>query len=117
MRRKSDELFKKIRGAVPADEAEEQIFDLAMEEQRLEKIADAVAEQLALSPKKPPGAPRKTEGDPKYIEELFTKHHGDMKLVQRDFLKVIGKRDDITKKSCGERYRKALRAFKSRNTK
>jgi hypothetical protein len=84
MSRKSDQLFKKIRGAVPANEAEEQIFDLAMEEQRLEKIADAVAERLALSPKKPPGAPRKTEGDPKYIEELFNKHHGDMKLGRVD---------------------------------
>jgi hypothetical protein len=111
------DLYKKeVKGALPTNDKEEQLFELAMEEEQLEKIADAVVEKLGQSPKKPPGAPRNTEGDLSLVEELMDKHHSDTRLAQNEFIKIVCKRHDITKKRGSERFRTALKLFKSRNT-
>ena len=86
-----------------------------MEQRRLEEIADAVVERLAEFPKRSPGAPPNTEDDPSLVEELINKHR-DTKLAQNEFIKIICKRHNIKKKRASERFRKAMSAFKSRNT-
>ncbi len=117
MATKYRELYRqKVKGAVPTNEQEEQLLELAIEEERIEKIAKAVVEWQAQSPKKLPGAPRKTEGDLHLVEQLMNKHHGNTKLAQKEFLDIICKRDDISNKRGSERYRLALKGFKSRNT-
>jgi len=95
-------------------EVEQQIFELAMEEQRQEKLADAIAERLLTQ--KRPGAPRKTKDDVKFLEELMNKHRFDTKHAQKEFLNVVCKRDHIQNKRASERYRSALKELKSRNT-
>jgi hypothetical protein len=125
MGRRSDEFFKKIKGAVPVTPDEDRNFELGMEAERHEKLADSVAERvvdaiaeqvLAQVQTKRPGAPRKTEGDVKLLEELMNKHRAETKHGKKEFLNVVCGKDAIQNKRANERYRAALKALKSRNT-
>jgi hypothetical protein len=109
------DLYKKtVKGALPMDEKEEQLFELAMEEQREAEIDDAIR-VLSQLPRKPPGRPRTTEGDVKLLGELMNKHKCDAKLVKKEFLNIVCEQYGITNKSGSQRYRTAFSAF-NRNT-
>jgi hypothetical protein len=98
-------------------EEEEQIFELAVEAERQEKLADDIAERvLAQVQTKPPGAPRKTEGDVKLLGELINTHRGDTKHAKKQFLDVICEQFGIKNKRANERYRAAWKVLGNRNT-
>jgi hypothetical protein len=125
MRRKSDEYFDKIKGAVPVTEEEDWNFEKGMEAREREELADTVAKQVtdalverlgAPVQKKVAGAPRKTEGDVKLLEELSNKHRGDMKHAKKEFLDIICEQFGIKNKRANERYRAAWKVLGNRNT-
>jgi hypothetical protein len=106
---------KKVKGAVPVNEEEEELFELAMKEQQEADIDGAIQALLHLQ-KKSPGRPRTTARDIELVAELLNKHQYDTKLAQQEFLNIVCERDGIKNKSGSHRFRTAFGAFKSRNT-
>jgi hypothetical protein len=115
MPRKHRDLYHEKVGklkAIPEDEAEAFLFDLAKKEEDAERLAsfDRVVDDIvdARTKRKKGGAPRKTADDAMLVQQLMKKHTGNVRSARQEFVKVIGQRDRIGKKQARARFKKGL---------
>lgn len=115
MTRRFRDLYEaKVKGAIPANEDEAFLFELARIEEdhealeKMKSLADAVAKQ-----KRKGGAPRKTAGDTKLTERLIKKHKGNVKLARQEFVQLVINSDPIEPKSARARFTGALKSLKT----
>jgi hypothetical protein len=103
----------KVKGAIPANEQERDLFRLkTMEEnaevlEKLKSLAEVIANQTK------GGARRKTGGDAKLAAEAMKNHNGDIKLARWDFMSTVMGQDNIEKKRARERFTVALKSLKT----
>jgi hypothetical protein len=104
----------KVKGAIPENEDEAVLFDLAQEEEDRDLLARDIVDQLAEN-KRRVGAPRKTAGDSQLALELLERHKSGVKLARQAFVRIVGDQDDIGAKRARERFRKALADLKTQS--
>ncbi len=100
--------WAKLKKAIPTNREEEALFDLMMEEERRERLENAIATLAELKPKGQVGAPRKTGGDVDLVERLIAKRSGDTRLARQDFIKEVTKQDGCGKKRATARFKAGL---------
>jgi hypothetical protein len=115
MSRRFRDLYEaKVKGAIPANEEEDFLFQLSLIEEnhetleKMKSLADAIAKQ-----KQTGGAPRKTAGDTKLAERLVKNHNGNIKLARREFIQIVINSDPIEPKSARARFKAALKSLKT----
>jgi hypothetical protein len=102
-----------VKGAIPENEDEAFLFELARKEEDRELLAEDIA--AALAKRKPKGgAPRKTVGDAKLAAQLVEKHSGVMKSARAEFIRIVAAQDGIEKKRARARFKDALEDLKTR---
>jgi hypothetical protein len=106
------DLYKaKVKGAVPVTDEEQDLLRRALEEEKEESLAIAVAEQLEARKRKP-GAPRKVGGDLELARQLMAKNADDENAARNDFIRVMGEQGQCEPKRARARFKAALGRIK-----